>query len=508
MGQINEILSHIPKGINKSIEGYVSEVVLRRSRYMFVRREKKVQHGFCTHCRTENTYGGLKHNDEVECVGCQSLCVTKSSGRGRKYLMDEAYFIWFDKSLKDPKAISARGILVQRDYSGDYTQVESTYRDTAAYVFEEGDARMATRSYWGGRSYGDQWELRKSIFDERDGAMSFRAGFLSLESIKDAVPGTRFQYCVWDRYDGHYLLAYFGLAAKYPCVEYLTKFGLKNFVDVKLSGGRTFGTINWRGETLDKVMRVSKHELKEIRDADFQITPFSMWIYHEAQKDGSGFTIKEANSFVWLCGDRHNHEIINEVRGFANLRQIRNYINKQLKKGSPAHYRSGDSVLRAWRDQMVAAEKLGMDLSDESTIFPNNLYETHQASIERIKVIADEALNQKIRKQLPKLNKLGLEVDGLFLRPAVDSAELIAEGNALKHCVGSYAARYAKGETALFVIRKADEPEIPFYTLEVKDGRVAQVYGFKNCHPTKEVEKFVERFKQIRLKIEQEDVAV
>ena len=52
--------------------------------------------------------------------------------------------------------------------------------------------------------------------------------------------------------------------------------------------------------------------------------------------------------------------------------------------------------------------------------------------------------------------------------------ELTAEGKALHHCVGGYIRRMAEGETAIFFLRKANEPDKPFYTLELQKKRVIQ----------------------------------
>ena len=52
--------------------------------------------------------------------------------------------------------------------------------------------------------------------------------------------------------------------------------------------------------------------------------------------------------------------------------------------------------------------------------------------------------------------------------------ELTAEGKDLHHCVGGYIRDMAEGETAIFFLRKANEPDKPFYTLELQKKRVIQ----------------------------------
>jgi len=51
-----------------------------------------------------------------------------------------------------------------------------------------------------------------------------------------------------------------------------------------------------------------------------------------------------------------------------------------------------------------------------------------------------------------------------------------------------------KGETAIFFVRKLEEPDKPYYTLEWKDHKVVQCRGFHNCDMTPEVKAFTEIF--------------
>ena len=48
----------------------------------------------------------------------------------------------------------------------------------------------------------------------------------------------------------------------------------------------------------------------------------------------------------------------------------------------------------------------------------------------------------------------------------------------------------------IFFVRKADDPEKPFFTMEmdVTDGRIKQLYGFGDCSAPKEVRAFADAF--------------
>jgi hypothetical protein len=77
--------------------------------------------------------------------------------------------------------------------------------------------------------------------------------------------------------------------------------------------------------------------------------------------------------------------------------------------------------------------------------------------------------------------------------------ELIDEGVVLKHCVGGYAKRYAEGQTNILVIRKIDDLDKPYYTMEIIDDRIIQTRGLSNRMPDEEVAAFVKAFEQAKL---------
>ncbi len=89
-----------------------------------------------------------------------------------------------------------------------------------------------------------------------------------------------------------------------------------------------------------------------------------------------------------------------------------------------------------------------------------------------------------------------LESNGLIIRPPETFKEIVDEGKRLKHCVGTYAERYSKGECTLLLIRNANAPSVPFYTVELRGNEVVQVRGFENNPSTEDVQAFIDTFKK------------
>lgn len=84
----------------------------------------------------------------------------------------------------------------------------------------------------------------------------------------------------------------------------------------------------------------------------------------------------------------------------------------------------------------------------------------------------------------------------LMAKAAESTEELIAEGDALHHCVGTYADKHAKGKCTIILLRRKNEPDKPYYTMELDPrNAVLQVRGDHNRGMTEEVKTFVEAYK-------------
>jgi hypothetical protein len=494
-----EFSAHFPKEISKSICRYVSETVLRNSRYVFIQSVCGVQFAYCTHCnKRHRTTVRLKHKqkDKVKCPHCRSMCEVRAAGVSRKYMQDTAVFVWYEKSVVSPTAITARIIEVYRDYSGDFKEVITKYNCSHMYLFEPGNAYYF--------QYGKQRASVYSAFDNHFSGMHYGVRHMSISNIKKAVKGTAFQYSTWEQYtkyrNPHYvsdMVEFFDLAARYPCIEYLTKSGLKHFVDAKLYRENTWGAVYWPGKTMQKVLRLSKAELNELREIIRSGVKFGLkhLRYYQIQRKRKAISLQDAYILADATGSFYKSYYDDAVK-LANEEKVQSYILKQVRN---QHYEEATDMLRDWHDYQRECKQLGMDLLEERYLFPNNLPEAHRETSRRVKLKADRKINKKIAGRLTDLNAFCFEDMGLFLRPAASSIELFNEGKVLNHCVGGYTDRYASGHCDIFLVRRVGDPDKPYYTMEVVNGKVMQCRGAKNVNMTSEIKAFVERFVSERL---------
>ena len=97
--------------------------------------------------------------------------------------------------------------------------------------------------------------------------------------------------------------------------------------------------------------------------------------------------------------------------------------------------------------------------------------------------VKDTQKTVKIQSRIQKgtLDDYFFSAEGLTLRPAFTAAEIVAEGNYLKHCVAGYVDRYAEGGTVICFLRDDRNLNKPRYTVEFStDGRLVQCRGYQN----------------------------
>lgn len=82
----------------------------------------------------------------------------------------------------------------------------------------------------------------------------------------------------------------------------------------------------------------------------------------------------------------------------------------------------------------------------------------------------------------------------LSVIPPASVIDIIKEGRVLHHCVRTYVKAVCNGETDILFIRKTDKIDEPFFTLEVRNGKLRQCHGFGNKNPDDNISRFLSMF--------------
>lgn len=280
---------------------------------------------------------------------------------------------------------------------------------------------------------------------------------------------------------GYYLLAE-DLCSSYSTIDFKI---LKNYLDFFKKKGKRLGEYN---------------KILKLREKGF-VEPEYMYLQKYLDSWGDN----------WFVDFLTEHPQMNRSRF---LKYIKN------RKGSMNKF--GNNFLSLYRLYLMEVSDLKLDLSKDKYAFPSDLVkamEDHLLSInpyeykhQRFSKIFDHwqselpkneqsdiyvsrivrlekeekrrvQLAQKRAKEkerflkfLWEFNKhIEFQVNDLYVLTAPRSSEdLLIEGKTLNHCVGSYVERIAKRETSIYFLRKKDYLNQPFYTIEIKNGKVQQ----------------------------------
>lgn len=242
--------------------------------------------------------------------------------------------------------------------------------------------------------------------------------------------------------------------------------------------------LNWKGRRPWEILRMrGKDELREavaLQDrANLGGKTWQAWL--EGRAAGKPWTLADAEA---LEGMKHPERITaTEISPAKAARYLAGQKRRWPKDDAD------EIMLTDYWNMMIEGHDI---LEDQAATWPERLKREHDRAAARQKKEANRKLDAAILRQAEKLEKFSLTLDGVTIRPARSAGELEAEGKCLNHCVGSYADRVAAGETFIFFIRREEEPDISWYTLNLdKDRRrVIQNRGRRNCDRTPEVEAF------------------
>ena len=136
---------------------------------------------------------------------------------------------------------------------------------------------------------------------------------------------------------------------------------------------------------------------------------------------------------------------------------------------------------RSYRDRQHEAEALVNTLQQYGRILKQNQQEDPGRILEDLIREKQEELRRFSEARNKKLKDFVWQEDGLMIVLPQSVDDIVAEGKALAHCVGGYAERHFKGQTTILFLRKTEEPDKPFYTMEInKTGKIQQCYGYRN----------------------------
>lgn len=164
-------------------------------------------------------------------------------------------------------------------------------------------------------------------------------------------------------------------------------------------------------------------------------------------------------------------------------------------------YAEVKNFIADYTDYISMCSRCGANLNDTAVKMPYSMKKAHDWAMVEEKVQEKQAYNDLVAAVYDSIHAFTEWNDGKLqvIMPRT-AREIVEEGVRQNHCVGRYVERVAAGESVILFIRRKDDPEKNFYTMEIKkDMRrcdIVQVRGEKNAEATEEIEIFCKKYKK------------
>lgn len=282
-------------------------------------------------------------------------------------------------------------------------------------------------------------------------------------------------------------------AKEYAGIEKLIKAGFHTLTNTCISYGSR-APIDLYQKRVKKVLGLTGEYYNLIRDKDptwreYEITEQCQDVGIRATWEQIQKMSQYARNFAIYMRHSTPHKMLKYIEG--------------LKSKGP--YAMRNQEVNDYHDYLQLAAGLGYNLDDDWILYPKNLKERHdqltEEQNERKAELEKESDDKKDRKLKRTIKRKGwtryeMETEQLLIRLPKCAHEIRKEGNAQHHCVATYMDRMVAGETCILFIRKKEEQDKSYYTVEVKDNEVIQVRGKYNVAPSEDVEEFMKVFKK------------
>ncbi len=321
------------------------------------------------------------------------------------------------------------------------------------------------------RSLTDEWAVRTRVTYP---VFLNKAGYTVMN--KESVLNTCCRYSGLDIVEFDYTvdpINYLMFWQKHKGVERLVKCGLQEVVSdcLRYHSKSTIQSIHWKENEPHKMLGISRPAFAAIRNDRISLTD-----YRTILKEFPDETLE--NLIVYDRIIRCQFGTLESI--CQTTRLSRTDVMKYLKKQ--------DVTIDIYGDYLRMSKEQRADMHDRAVLFPKNLVTAHDRRVEARRAIEQERLikqNKKLAKKmegmLKKRKMLEYSEGEYIIRQPVSAEEIVAEGAALSHCVGGYAARHAEGRLTIMFLRRKSEPDKPYYTIEVSTGfKIVQCRGYKN----------------------------
>lgn len=495
----------------QSVHKWIDNTVMAYSRYMFydVNRKKQTT-ARCSVCGNEVTINKVRSGDKVTCPACHKKCTAKPY---RKYLNSNGFCnretIMYLQPFKGTR-FCAREFVIEYDYSyGRIKPVISMQELSRTTCDFDGQEMRAQEQYIYDEDYkGGDW--RKDFYRSVNSKFATYPG--TLNKIFKRVKGFNKWHIDYGKIAR--LCNPVGCENLYNAVNRVAS--LNNIIDNGLINlARDVITYTYRCTEFDlakgslrKSFGITKDDLKILKQLNPKLYEFKL--YKAYKQTGRKIDIEELKEFFAIRSmiDCDVNDIL-RILEYSSLRKFCQFFRRWESENCTKPYDNyyywdpRRTFFGDYKDYIENATLLEYDLSNLEVLYPKNFKQAHDLASDIVndKKFSEGELPQIARQYEKYSNLYSYEDKDFCIMPPRRHNDLKNEGKTLCHCVATYAKKVATEKTIILFVRKTNEKEKPYFTLELNPVtlRIEQCRGFENCSYPNEVKKFMDKWYKTKI---------
>ena len=473
--------------------------------YIFYHKISKTKtECFCTACNRSFTADStLYHKTPEICPHCRTTATAIAAGFSQKNKTETINFVLFKKH-KTKDIVYAICLNAGKSYNGDYRNWYNKLRiygkdfirqpDLESdvlkiYVFKPGECKVYRRQY----SYHDnkiKWvytKVKKKIPQAFSATMYKPADKIILN--KELLMKTHLKYYAKSlpSASSDRLVEWLNLCSLYPIAEIAAKSKsttIQRIVQNKLCYDISHRDIvNWKAKKPKDFLKITLNELRDFEQSAkvaYSLQTLEVYARHKKKGEKLPFDVCQ-----FECALMSQHNCRKDLMKTVDIKELWHYRRRQQKNGT---WKDEGTYL----DYLDHAQKCGYDLTQSSILYPRDIQQAHDDAVANWQIVKAEEQKKEAEREALKYGyperykklckKYAFEFGDLTIVVPKSASEIIDEGRILQHCVGGYASRHIQGQTTILFLRHKNEPEKPYYTIEIDEKRkiLIQCHGFRN----------------------------
>lgn len=491
-----------PDELPEGLIEFIQSDVLEEDRVLVYKRGNVRGRCFCCGQKVKAQGERFRQNYFVHCPECgmKVLCVLEG---GQAYKASYVGNVAAFQMGTDGKTLFIRQWRLNRDQSAQWEDIPKFLHETVRYAIRGRKAARWNKEY---KYKSSLMTAKRADYDgwtRMHGLQNYDGGYYFYFD-QDQIAGTILQYAEIEAYQKAKLLRsgpnpikYALCFARFPVIEFLFKAGYHGLLRDEIQGTAYRSAIRWTADKLKDAFRIPLRLLRQQRPEWWSMENLKKMT--EVWRDyGAGRSDRELFA-IWELRreEKMNFEIELELLAATNAEKVCAYLKAETEKNPDV----GKGV---YGDYISGCVQLGINLREKTVLFPQDLMTAHDNVMAAAKPAKDKTAHKQIlegfRKQADKMRRYNYSEErlGLMIRVAEEPKELVREGTALSHCVGKngYIEQMSRAEITIFLLRRTDAPEEPYYTVDLRNKAIYQCRTKHNQSYEKnpKVKAFVDRW--------------